>query len=248
MKVGSTGRPVSTAPTRKASSSSAASAAAAYGGVSAPRSIQDTTSIMGIPEEELTPKVRDAIMTLMEEVDRLRRSVDGINERLAEAEKLADQDALLPIYNRRAFVRELTRAQAAVERYGENASLIYVDLNGFKGVNDEFGHQAGDFVLAEFAGRLVRSVRESDVVGRLGGDEFGLILSQTGVEQAKILAARLPQELERNPIFWEGNKLDIGLAYGIVPVEADQHPETTLTEADSKMYEQKQAIKNIKKE
>ena len=248
MKVGSTGRPVSTAPTRKASSSAAASAAAAYGNVSAPRSIEDTTSVMGIPEEELTPKVRDAIMTLMEEVDRLRRSVDGINQRLAEAEKLADQDPLLPIYNRRAFVRELTRAQAAVERYGENASLIYIDLNGFKGVNDEFGHQAGDFVLAEFAGRLVKSVRESDVVGRLGGDEFGLILSQTAADQAKILASRLPQELERNPIYWEGNKLDVGLAYGIVPVEADQHPEKTLTEADSKMYEQKQALKNNRKE
>jgi diguanylate cyclase (GGDEF)-like protein len=246
MKIGSTGRPISIAPTRKTSSSSAAGAAAAYGGVSAPRQIEDTTSIMGIPEAELTPKVKEAIMTLMEEVDNLRRSVEGINQRLAEAEKLADQDPLLPIYNRRAFVRELTRAQAAIERYGSSSSLVYIDLNGFKGVNDTYGHQAGDFVLTEFSKRLVKSVRESDVVGRLGGDEFGLILTNTNSEQASILAARLPQELERDPIFWEGNRLEVGLAYGIVPVEPDQHPEQTLTDADSKMYQQKQAIKDNK--
>lgn len=243
MKIGPTGRPAPAAPTRKADSTSAASAAAAYGGVSAPRQIQDTTSIMGIPEAELTPKVRDAIMTLMEEVDRLRRSVEGINQRLAEAEKLADQDPLLPIYNRRAFVRELTRIQASVERYGESASLIYIDLNGFKGVNDSYGHQAGDFVLSEFAKRLVLSVRETDVVGRLGGDEFGLILDKTNTESAFVLASRLPQELERNPIFWEGNRLDVGMSYGIVPIEAGVHPEEALTNADSKMYEQKKAVK-----
>lgn len=243
MKIGSTSRSSSTTATRKSGASAAASAAAAYGGVSAPRQIQDTTSILGIPEAELTPKVKEAIMTLMEEVDHLRKSVEGINQRLAQAEKLADQDPLLPIYNRRAFVREMTRAQAAVERYGDQSSLIYIDLNGFKGVNDAYGHQAGDFVLAEFAARLVKSVRETDVVGRLGGDEFGLILTQTSTEQAAILAARLPQELERNPIFWEGDKLEVGLAYGIVPVEPDQHPEQTLTEADSEMYKQKRAIK-----
>ncbi|MEH6494145.1 MAG: GGDEF domain-containing protein [Pseudomonas marincola] len=243
MKIGPTGRPLATAATRKTASAAATSA---YSSAAAPRTIQDTTSIMGIPEAELTPKVRDAIMSLMEEVDRLRRSVEGINQRLADAEKLADQDPLLPIYNRRAFVRELTRVQATVERYGESASLIYIDLNGFKGVNDAHGHQAGDFVLAEFSGRLLQSVRETDVVGRLGGDEFGLILSQTTTEAAVVLASRLPQELERNPIFWEGNRLEVGLAYGIVPIEPGIHPEQALTEADSKMYAQKQQIKKEK--
>ncbi|WP_169569795.1 GGDEF domain-containing protein [Sneathiella limimaris] len=244
MKIGSTGRPTSSAPTRKATGTSSAQAAAAYGGVAPARNIQDTTAIMGIPEAELTPKVRDAIMSLMAEVDHLRKSIEGINKRLAEAEKLADQDPLLPIYNRRAFVREMTRTQALVERYGEKASLIYIDLNGFKGINDNFGHQAGDYVLSEMAARLVKSVRESDVVGRLGGDEFGLILSQAGPEQAMALATRLPIELERNPIFWEGQKMDVGLAYGIVPVEAHLHPEEVLTDADSKMYKQKREAKS----
>lgn len=241
MKIGSTGRPTRTGPARKATS---ASAAAAYSSVSAPRKIVDTTSIMGIPEAELTPKVRDAIMTLMEEVDSLRRSVEGMSQRLERAEKLADQDPLLPIYNRRAFVRELTRVQATVERYESAASLIYIDLNGFKEVNDTYGHQAGDHVLAEFAIRLVSSVRETDIVGRLGGDEFGLILSRTNFETAASLMTRLPSEIDRNPIFWEGNKLDVGMSFGIVPVEPGINAEQTLNSADSKMYEHKQSGRN----
>ncbi len=237
MKIGSTDRTTRTGVTGKATPKAAANA---YSSVSAPRTINDSTSIMGIPEAELTPKVRDAIMTLMEEVDRLRRSVDGINQRLADAEKLADQDPLLPIYNRRAFVRELTRVQATVERYDSAASLIYIDLNGFKAINDAHGHQAGDYVLAEFSKRLVSAVRETDIVGRLGGDEFGLILSRTDHDAASTLATRLPGELERNPIVWEGSALDVGLSYGIVPVQSGVNAEQALNDADSKMYEQKQ--------
>ncbi len=237
MKVGSSDRATRTGVTGR---TAAKAATDAYSSVSAPRTISDTTSIMGIPEAELTPKVRDAIMTLMEEVDRLRRSVDGINQRLAEAEKLADQDPLLPIYNRRAFVRELTRVQATVERYDSAASLIYIDLNGFKEINDTYGHQAGDYVLSEFSHRLVTAVRETDIVGRLGGDEFGLILSRTDQEAASMLTKRLPGELEKNPIVWEGNVLDVGMSYGIVPVQTGVNAEQALNDADNKMYQQKQ--------
>ncbi len=243
MKIGSSNRPLKTGPTGK---TTPASAAAAYSSVSAPRTISDTTSIMGIPESELTPKVRDAIMTLMEEVDNLRRSVEGMTKRLEHAEKLADQDPLLPIYNRRAFVRELTRVQATVERYNSHASLIYIDLNGFKEVNDTYGHQAGDHVLSEFSIRLAASVRETDIVGRLGGDEFGLILSRTDQEAAATLTTRFPAELERNPIYWEGTRLDVGMSYGIVSIEPGVNAEQALNTADDKMYQQKQSGKKNK--
>ncbi|MFT6558224.1 GGDEF domain-containing protein [Sneathiella sp.] len=240
MKIGSTGRAGVTGAVGKTRSKAATDA---YSSVSSPRTITDTTSVMGIPEAELTPKVRDAIMTLMGEVDRLRKSVEGINQRLEEAEKLADQDPLLPIYNRRAFVRELTRVQASVERYDSAASLIYIDLNGFKGINDKYGHQAGDYVLSEFSKRLLVTVRETDIVGRLGGDEFGLILSRTNQEAATALTLRLTSELSGNPISWEGHRLDVGMSYGIVPVESGVNAEQALDKADSKMYEHKQEFK-----
>ena len=74
--------------------------------------------------------------------------------RLNDAELVADQDPLLPIYNRRAFVRELARVKASVERYQTEASLVYIDLNQFKSVNDSLGHEAGDYVLSQVALRL----------------------------------------------------------------------------------------------
>ena len=134
-------------------------------------------SVLGIPESEFTPRVRDAIMGLMSEVDSLRRELGDTRKRLDEVEKSADQDGLLPLLNRRAFVRELTRYIAFTGRYNTPASLIYFDLNHMKKVNDTHGHAAGDAVLKHFSEVLQTQVRDSDSVGRLGGDEFGVLLS-----------------------------------------------------------------------
>src|SRR5213078_3970705 len=106
-------------------------------------------------------------MTLMGEVDALRRELQQTKTRLEAAEKEADQDQLLPVLNRRAFVRELTRNIAFTARYGTPASLLFFDLDGFKQVNDTFGHAGGDAVLAHFAQVLRENVRDSDCVGRL---------------------------------------------------------------------------------
>jgi diguanylate cyclase (GGDEF)-like protein len=220
-------------------------AAKAYADISeaSPRNITDTTTIMGIPEAELTPKVREAILTLMQEVDNLRRSLDGMSKRLTAAEQLADQDSLLPIYNRRAFVRELTKIQASVERYNSDACLVYIDLDGFKDINDTYGHTAGDYVLHEYSQRLVESVRESDIVGRLGGDEFGLILPHTNQNAAAILVNRLPQELKDNPISWNETTLNLSMSFGIATIESDTDVHDTMAMADNKMYQQKRNVK-----
>src|SRR3954470_15228660 len=139
-------------------------------------------SVLGIPEGEFTPKVRDAVMGLMTEVDSLRRELAGTKSRLDEVEKAADQDGMLPLLNRRAFVRELTRYIAFTGRYNTPAALIYFDLNHLKKTNDTHGHAAGDAVLSHFAAVLSHHVRDSDCVGRLGGDEFGVLLSHANQE------------------------------------------------------------------
>ena len=100
--------------------------------------IGDSITVMGIPEPELTPKVRAALMTLMAEVEELRRDLSRTRERLADLERLADQDPLTPIANRRAFVRELSKVMSFTERYGGGASLIYFDVNELKTVNDTY--------------------------------------------------------------------------------------------------------------
>jgi diguanylate cyclase (GGDEF)-like protein len=243
MKIRSTARrPTGTG---SANTTSPVDAAKAYSDISSasPRKIVDTTIIMGIPEAELTPKVRQAILTLLQEVDKLRRSVDDMSKRLSAAEQLADMDPLLPVYNRRAFVRELTRVQSSVERYQSDACLVYIDLDGFKAINDTYGHSAGDHVLHEYSKRLVESVRESDVVGRLGGDEFGVILSHTNQDAAAVLVNRLPQNLKDNPIYWNEMQLNLSMSYGVVVIEAGKNLQETMAIADSKMYQQKRSVK-----
>lgn len=207
------------------------------------RKITDTTSIMGIPEAEFTPKVREALLTLMQEVDSLRQELDKVKKRLASEKQMADQDPLLPVYNRRAFVRELTKAQASIERYNGKASLVYIDLNNFKTINDTHGHQAGDHVLKEFAQRLMDSVRETDVVGRLGGDEFGLILSNTNPEASSVLINRIIEGLSSKPVIWKEYLLDVSMAYGIISIEPGEDLQDLLAMADNEMYLQKSRSK-----
>ncbi|MZR31983.1 GGDEF domain-containing protein [Sneathiella litorea] len=237
MKIGPSGQNRSVAESSRKSEKARASAISRY---SAPRQIDDSASVLGIPETELTPRVRDAIFTLMSEVDTLRQNIKDLTRRLNETEQIADQDPLLPIYNRRAFVRELTRVQASVERYQTEASLVYLDLNHFKSINDDLGHEAGDYVLAQVAMRLKECVRDTDIVGRLGGDEFGLILSRTKPEDARNLIDRLPQLFAEKPIIWKGAALETSLASGVVSIHAGQNPEKTLSAADTEMYKRKQ--------
>src|SRR3954462_13343400 len=156
----------------------------AAGDAAAAESVGPSASVLGIPEAEFTPRVRDAIMGLMSEVDNLRRELTQTQRRLEDMEKTADQDGMLPLLNRRAFVRELTRTIAVTDRYNTPASLIYFDLNHLKKTNDTHGHAAGDAVLKHFADVLTANIRDTDCVGRLGGDEFGVLLSHANQDQA----------------------------------------------------------------
>jgi len=198
-------------------------------------------SVLGIPENEFTPRVRDAIVTLMTEVASLRRELQQTRERLDEAEKTADQDHLLPVLNRRAFVRELTRHMSFASRYGTPASLIYFDLDGFKLVNDTHGHAAGDAVLAHVADLMLASVRDSDSVGRLGGDEFGILLNHASQEQAHKKAAFLAETLNARPTQWQGRAIPIGFSYGAFELQQGDDPIVVMARADEAMYAQKRA-------
>jgi diguanylate cyclase (GGDEF)-like protein len=201
------------------------------------------TSILGIPEAEFTPRVRDAIMGLMSEVDSLRRELGETRNRLDEVEKAADQDHMLPLLNRRAFVRELARYIAFTGRYNTPASLIYFDLNRLKATNDTLGHAAGDAVLTQFSQVLLAHVRESDCVGRLGGDEFGILLSHATREQALKKADVLAQAVQAQPAQWSGHSIPVSFAYGAFELKAGDNADIALARADEEMYAQKRANK-----
>ena len=120
--------------------------------------------VLGIPEAELTPRVQDAITTLTHEVGRLRREVEQAREKLEDMARAADQDMLLPILNRRAFVREITRFTSFAERYGTPSSVVYLDLDNFKAVNDAHGHAAGDAALRHICDLILGQIRDTDVL------------------------------------------------------------------------------------
>ncbi len=221
------------------------SAAASYGETQRrPAAVPvDSVSLADIPEAELTPKVRKAIVALMEEAGALREQLVQSEHRIAYLERLAHQDDLLPIANRRAFVRELSRVISYSERYNEPASLVYFDLNGFKQINDEFGHAAGDATLNFVANTLLERVRESDTVGRLGGDEFGVILWRMDEEEAREKADELAQAISASQVEFEGHAFIIHTAYGSATFRAGKNAQQWIADADAAMYRLKAEMK-----
>jgi len=209
------------------------------------RAVEDTVSVMGIPASELTPKVRDALMTLMSEVEQMRKELSAARERLATLERLADRDPLIPVPNRRAFVRELTRSMAHNDRYGSTSSVVYVDLNDFKEINDTHGHAAGDEALRHVATLLERNIRESDTVGRLGGDEFGIILDETDGEKAREKAESLSATIMETPLEYNGRQIPIRVAIGVYTFSGSEDVGHALAAADRDMYANKKALKAV---
>lgn len=184
--------------------------------------------------EELTPAVRAALERQEQEIARL-------TARLEAAELLADQDPLTPVLNRRAFERELARAIASAERYGEPLSLVYFDLNRFKDLNDLFGHAAGDAALQHTAEVLVNSLRGSDIVGRMGGDEFAAVLTRAAAPDAAKRAAQLAAMIEAQPVLWRRQTFKLSVAHGVRPFEPGKSAAELLAEADAAMYLRKRA-------
>jgi diguanylate cyclase (GGDEF)-like protein len=127
------------------------------------------------------------------------------------------------------------------ERYGGPASLVYFDLDGFKAINDLYGHAAGDAALKAVAHLLLASVRESDVVGRMGGDEFAIALVQADRATAEAKAASLAQSIEREPLAFGEWKAPVRLSYGVREIGPDSDAETLIAEADRAMFAAKRS-------
>jgi len=148
---------------------------------------------------------------------------------------------LTPLLNRRAFMREVQRAIAVARRHDIPASVIFFDLDGFKGVNDRYGHAAGDAALIAVAERLQGEVRESDVVGRLGGDEFAVLLLHADREAASQKAEALRDCVMQAPVTFEGVSFSVGVTYGVREIAGADSAEQALAEADAVMYLRKPA-------
>ena len=204
----------------------------------------ELVGITGLSENRLPPELRQAVARLAAERDRLRHDLAKARGRIASLERLADEDALTPVANRRAFVRQLTRMIAFAHRYGVPASIVFYDVNNMKQINDEHGHLVGDAALRHVATVLRDNIRSSDIVGRLGGDEFGVILAQTDQAQANNKAAALAERIAASPARCGDIVVPVSAAYGVYVFSGADDPQQAIEAADRAMYARKRAAAN----
>ena len=195
------------------------------------------------PIEDVTDNVTDISDAdrLVAEVGRLRAQIADLQERVEQLDRLAHQDALVSLPNRRGFMRELERLVDRAKRYGESSAMLYVDLDGLKMINDTFGHKAGDEALIEVSEMLVGGVRRSDVVARIGGDEFGMLLGHTDEVNAHETANRLVDMIADCDFMHEGDPLPLSVAIGVAMIGTEDEPEEIMARADEEMYRRKAA-------
>ena len=186
-------------------------------------------------------EAEDTLDLLQRENSELRAQVAALSTRLAEVEGLADRDSLTPLLNRRALMRELERTRTYMARYGGPASLVYLDLDGLKDINDRFGHAGGDAALRAVAERILSQVRASDIAGRLGGDEFAVILVQADGFQAEVKAEALGAALCRRPVKGLPPSVRLRLSWGVAEIGPDMDAESIVAAADAAMYAAKHA-------
>jgi diguanylate cyclase (GGDEF)-like protein len=190
--------------------------------------------VLQIAARNAAPEI--GVTDMLTEIERLRVETDRLRTRIRELEALADSDPLLPLFNRRAFSRELARAISLAERYDEDLALVFFDLNGFKIINDTHGHAAGDAVLAHVADILRSNVRVSDIAGRLGGDEFGIILLRSDLPSAQTKAKQLADLIQSTPAFIGETQHRVGAAWGACGRRRGESAEALMDRADAEMY------------
>jgi diguanylate cyclase (GGDEF)-like protein len=167
----------------------------------------------------------------------LLEEISLLKERILDLEHAADTDPLVPVYNRRAFIREIEKAQTVMSRYQIPSSLIFFDLNGFKSINDRFGHGIGDEFLLKVGEILHTSVRDCDMVARIGGDEFGVLLFKTTEEIARAKAATLACRISEQKISIPTGDITLSAAWGISACSPELEIREILDRADRAMYE-----------
>lgn len=192
-----------------------------------------------LDEDELVARAR----TLM----RRKRYVDALRSRLDQSLELAVTDQLTGLYNRRFLYAQLQPLVQRATCGGEAVSVMLIDLDHFKQINDSYGHDIGDGVLREFSARLASNTRPIDFACRMGGEEFVVIMPNTPGDTACLAAERLRRHVAAAPFIVGGQAghLDVTVSLGVVQTEGmDETAETLLKRADEALYEAKRAGRN----
>jgi diguanylate cyclase (GGDEF)-like protein len=189
--------------------------------------------VIEYPADDGTVSLADAIV-LLDEVNRLSRELRQCETRLAELDRLAHSDPLVGLPNRRRFVAKLNSMLTDSRRH--RAAMLFVDVDGLKAINDRFGHNAGDRAIAEVGKLLARSVRKTDLVARLAGDEFGVLLEPLNDLSAWQMALRIIATVDKAQFCVDGASLRLSVAVGVAEIRRGDTLESVFARADKEMY------------
>ena len=198
-------------------------------------------------QDVLSPDLDPAELALrlrlrLAQQDRLRQRQRDTAERLRQAAV----DPLTGLANRRAAFERLEAMQNSFSHGGSDYALLLLDIDRFKEVNDTFGHAAGDAVLIQVAQRITAAVREADLVGRIGGEEFLVALRGAGLSEACRIAERLRHSVAATPCHVPGGeRVAVTISIGLCQPEAQQSYETVLARADQALYVAKKMGRNV---
>lgn len=197
-----------------------------------------------LPLSSLTGEVTHISMIVYDVTDVAinKLQLKSANERL---EYLSQVDGLTQLFNRRHWEHCLQKEFDRHARYGNDTSLVMLDIDHFKSINDTYGHQAGDRVLQNVSHTIKKSLRETDCAGRYGGEEFGVILANTPAANARFFAERLRKKLEQLEICYEEHLIKITVSLGICEITpAITDSDTWVSLADQALYQAKEAGRN----
>ncbi|TDY03988.1 sensor domain-containing diguanylate cyclase [Thiohalophilus thiocyanatoxydans] len=183
---------------------------------------------------------------LRQEKQRAEQALVELQHANQDLERLASTDSLTGAANRRALMARAEQEIARAERYKLPLSLILLDLDHFKEINDRYGHPTGDSVLKAFVAKVQSMLRPSDLLGRLGGEEFAILLPETGIEEASQVAERLQQSMAGKPMEIDNKAIPLTLSAGVVefPLQQGSGISEAFSLADKQLYRAKNAGRN----
>ena len=179
-----------------------------------------------------------------EEIAELRQKVRILEEALRKERKKSGTDTLTKLPNRRAIDDFIKKQEATFKRYGDNYAVVLFDIDHFKAVNDNYGHDAGDVVLASFGKMLRRYSREVDFVGRWGGEEFLVVLPKTDLKGAVRFAEKLREVVSKSKFMYKGVRIPITISGGVADRISSESMEDMLKRADENLYQAKEGGRN----
>jgi diguanylate cyclase (GGDEF)-like protein len=200
--------------------------------------------VLNLADKMDSDRFRSDDVALIELFSQLVGASIGNIKLFEKIQRQATTDGLTGLVNHRTFYEILEKELWRSRRYGGKISLIMIDVDNLKKINDAYGHRAGDKAIREISRRIKECIRQIDTAARYGGDEFAVILINTSLEDAIIVAQRMVDAVANSQTTWQKEQIPLSISVGLGQYDAETSPEDITSRSDQALYLAKQAGKN----